>query len=118
LHDGEHGCFRSRLAFPSPAETGAIGIIAWVAADVEFINLDGAIERLFAGQYLPQNLPMRQAVGWLTPIASARRTAEMPLSDCRMSKRPDSLTRRGSLEECNGVRVVTVNYNRHSRLGH
>ena len=52
---------------------------------------------------------MRQAVGWLTPTASARRTEEIPLSDCKMSQRPVSQTRRGSLVECSGVRVVTVN---------
>jgi hypothetical protein len=52
---------------------------------------------------------MRQAVGWLTPIASARRTEEMPLSDCRMSHSPVSQTCRGSLVECRGVRVVAVN---------
>jgi len=34
---------------------------------------------------------MRQAVGWLTPIASAKCTEEIPLSDCRMSHKPDSL---------------------------
>ena len=51
LHDGEHGCLRRpRLAFPSPAETGSIGVIAWAAADVERIHLDGTIERLLAGQ--------------------------------------------------------------------
>ena len=52
---------------------------------------------------------MRQALGWLTPIASAKRTEEMPLSDCRMSHRPVSQTRSGSLVECSGVRVVTAN---------
>ena len=52
---------------------------------------------------------MRQAVGWLTPIASAKRTEDMPLSDWRMSHRPVSQTRSGSFVECSGVRVVTVN---------
>jgi hypothetical protein len=52
---------------------------------------------------------MRQAVGWLTPSASARRIDEMPLSDCSVSQRPDSQTRRGSFVACSGVRVVTVN---------
>jgi hypothetical protein len=51
LHDGEHGCLRRpRMAFPSPSETGAIRIVARIAADVEFILLDDAIERLLAGQ--------------------------------------------------------------------
>jgi hypothetical protein len=56
---------------------------------------------------------MRQAVGWLTPIASARRTEEIPLSDCRMSQSPVNQTRSGNLVECNGVRVVAVNWNIH-----
>ena len=55
---------------------------------------------------------------WLTPIASAKRTEEIPLSDCRMSQRPVSQTPSGSLVECNGVRVVTVNCKRHSRFEH
>src|ERR1700760_206446 len=38
LHDGEHGCLgRLGVAFPSPAETGSIGVISWAAADVELI---------------------------------------------------------------------------------
>ena len=31
---------------------------------------------------------MPPAVGWLTPIASAKRTEDIPLSDCRMSHKP------------------------------
>jgi hypothetical protein len=52
---------------------------------------------------------MRQAVGWLTPIASDRRTEDIPLSDCRMSHKPVSQTRSGSFVECSGVLVVAVN---------
>ena len=52
---------------------------------------------------------MRQAVGWLTPIASAKRTEEIPLSDCRTSHRPVNQTLSGNLVECSGVCVVTVN---------
>jgi hypothetical protein len=45
-HAGEHRCLRGlRLASPSPAETGTIGVIAWAAADAELIHLDRAIER-------------------------------------------------------------------------
>ena len=61
---------------------------------------------------------MRHAVGWLTPIASANRTEEIPSSDCRINHRPVNQTRSGSLVECSGVRVVAVNWNRHSRSEH
>lgn len=61
---------------------------------------------------------MRQAVGWLTPRASAKRTDEIPLSDCRINHRPLSQTRKGSLVACRGVRVVTVNWNRHFPFEH
>jgi len=52
---------------------------------------------------------MRQAVGWLTPRASAKRIEEMPLSDCSINHRPDNQVRNGSFVACKGVRVVTVN---------
>ena len=39
---------------------------------------------------------MRHAVGWLTPSASASRTEETPLSDCRMSHAPVSQMRSDS----------------------
>ena len=51
---------------------------------------------------------MRQAVGWLTPIPSAKRTDHRPLSDWRASHRPVSQPT-GSFVECSGVRIVTVN---------
>ncbi|MNL57381.1 hypothetical protein D3C87_1809380 [compost metagenome] len=62
--------------------------------------------------------PIRQAVGWLTPRASARRTEDKPLSDCSISHMPFSQTLRGSFVECSGVCVVTVNWKRHSPLEH
>ena len=52
---------------------------------------------------------MRQAVGWLTPSASARRIEDSPLSDCRISHNALSQVLSGSLVACSGVRVVTVN---------
>ena len=52
---------------------------------------------------------MRQAVGWLTPSASARRTEEMPLLDCSISHRPDNQVHKGSFVACKGVRLVMVN---------
>jgi transposase len=40
----------------------------------------------------------------MTPIASAKRTDDIPLSDCRIGHRPVGQTRRGSLVECSGAR--------------
>ena len=61
---------------------------------------------------------MRQAVGWLTPSASASRGDDTPLSDCRMNHRPFSQTLSGSLVACSGVRVVTVNWKRQAPFEH
>jgi hypothetical protein len=52
---------------------------------------------------------MRQAVGWLTPSASAKRMDDSPLSDCRISHSALSQVPSGSLVACSGVRVVAVN---------
>lgn len=52
---------------------------------------------------------MCQAVGWLTPSASAGGMEEIPLSDCSISHTPESQGRKGSFVACRGVRVVPVN---------
>jgi hypothetical protein len=61
---------------------------------------------------------MRQAVVWLTPIFSARRTLEMPLSDCSCSQKPVSHFSSGSLVAWSGVFVVAVNCFRQARSEH
>ena len=53
--------------------------------------------------------PIRQAVGWLTPNASANRTDDMPLSDCNISHKALNQVLSASLVECKGVWVVAVN---------
>jgi hypothetical protein len=52
---------------------------------------------------------MRQAVGWLTPSASARRIEDSPLSDCRIGYDALRQVLSGSLVACSGVRIVAVN---------
>jgi len=47
-----------------------------------------------------------------------RRTDESPLSDWSISHSALSHVLKGSLVECRGVRVVTVNWNRQSPLEH
>jgi hypothetical protein len=56
--------------------------------------------------------PIRHAVAWLTPTASARRTLEMPLSDWSCIQSAVSRVRIGSFVACSGVPVVAVNCRR------
>ena len=61
--------------------------------------------------------PIRQAVGWLTPSASARRGEDSPLSDCKMSHIAVSHVRIGSFVACSGVRVVARSLKFHRPRG-
>ena len=110
LHHGQNRRLRgSGLAFASAPQARMIGALAWTAADVEFVHLDRAVERMPTGYQQPQSVPHSPGCRLADTTASAKRTEEMPLSDWRMSHKPVSQTRSGSLVECSGVRVVTVN---------
>jgi hypothetical protein len=61
---------------------------------------------------------MRQAVFWVTPMLSASRTDETPLSDCIYSHIAASHLLSGGLVACIGVFVVAVNWLRHSWSWH
>jgi hypothetical protein len=49
------------------------------------VDLHRAIEHVLARRQRRSARPIRQAVGWLTPRASARRTDDKPSSDCNIS---------------------------------
>jgi hypothetical protein len=108
LHGHKCRCFLGlRLAFASTTGWRIVPIPPRLTADIEPVDLHNTIQSLLAADHQAQG--MRQAVGWLTPSASANRMDEMPLSDCSISHRPESQIRKGSFVACRGVRVVTVN---------
>ena len=117
-HRHDRRFLRIRLTFPAPSRRWVIRPLSGTSPEMEMVDLNRAVEHVFPRHHQPQcvtHAPGRR-------LAHSKDLGEpdqdKPLSDWSISHMAFSQTRKGSLVECRGVWVVTVNWNRQSPLEH